>query len=65
MEFIFCGYYINTDRDFKQVKHVIYKSVLVFHGFNECSGYEDWDSHLEHSSIILSRFQNRNIIMLN
>lgn len=28
-------------------KHDIYNSVLYLYGFNDCNGYEDWESHME------------------
>lgn len=47
MRFIFCDKYINTDADFKQVESDIFDAVLYFHGYHDCNGYKNWESHLE------------------
>lgn len=47
MESIFCGHYINIDRDFKQVKRDIYNAILAFHDFKDRNDYENWKNHLK------------------
>lgn len=62
MGFLFCGYYIDIDRDFKQEERDIYV-VSYFYGFNNCSGFEDWKSHLEYLFCYI--LQNKRTIVLN
>lgn len=42
MGFYFCGRYIYTDGNPKQVEHDMYEGVLNFHGFDDRCGYEDY-----------------------
>lgn len=39
--FIFCGKYINTDSDFKEIECDIYDPVSYFYGYNGPNGYKN------------------------
>ena len=47
MGFYFCGQYIHTNGDAKEVEWKMYATVLTFQGFYDYYGYEDWESNLE------------------
>ena len=43
MEFYFCGKYIYTDSDEKEVERDMYAALLYFRGSNDHDGYEKWE----------------------
>jgi len=45
--FYFCGRYIHTDGDEKDVERDIYAALLYFWGSDDRDGYEKWESNLE------------------
>ena len=47
MTFYFCGRYIRTKGDPKQVENDMYDAVLIFQGSYDLYGYEAWKSNLE------------------
>jgi len=47
MGFYFCGQYIHTNGDPKEVEWKMYAAVPTFRGFYDRYGYEDWESNLE------------------
>jgi len=47
MGFYFCGRYICTKGDLKQVENNIYDAVPIFWGSYDCYCYEVWESNLE------------------
>ena len=47
MGFYFCGQYIHTNGDPKEVEWKMYAAVPTFRDFYDRYGYEDWESNLE------------------
>ena len=47
MEFYFCGRYINTDTNEKEVEWDIYAALSYFQNSNDHIGYEECESSLE------------------
>ena len=47
MGFYFCGQYIHTNGDPKEVEWKMYAAVPKFQGFYDRYGYEDWESNVE------------------
>ena len=47
MGFYFCGRYIPTNGDPKEVERKMYVAVPTFQGFFDHYGYENWESNLE------------------
>ena len=47
MDFYFCGKYIYTDCDDKEVEWSMFAAVSYFQGAYDRYGYEDWESNLE------------------
>ena len=47
MNFYFCGKYIYTGGDKKEVKRDMYATLSYFQGYNDHIGYEEWESNLE------------------
>ena len=47
MGFYFCGKYIYTDGDEKEVERDMYAALPYFRGFYDQDGYEKWENHLE------------------
>jgi len=47
MDFYFCGKYIYTDCDDKEVERSMFVVVPYFRGAYDCYGYEDWEMNLE------------------
>ena len=47
MGFYFCGWYIRTRGDPKQVENDMYDVVPIFRGSYDLYGYEVWESNLK------------------
>jgi len=47
MSFYFCGRYIYTDGDDKEVERDMYAAIPYIRGSNDHDGYEKWKDHLE------------------
>jgi len=47
MKFYFCGKYINTEADDKEVKRDVYAALSCFRGSDDQYEYEKWESNLK------------------
>ena len=47
MRFCFCGKYIYTDGDEKEIERDMYAALSYFRSFYDQDGYEKWKNHLE------------------
>jgi len=47
MRFYFCGKYIYTDGDEKEVERDMNAALPYFRGFYDRDGYKKWENHLE------------------
>ena len=47
MRFYFCGKYIYTDGNEKEVERDMYAALSYFRGFYNQNGYKKWENHFE------------------
>ena len=47
MKFYFCGKYINTKTNDKEVERNMYAALSCFQGSDDQYGYEKWESNLK------------------